>query len=292
MSVPAALLFQNSPMLLTLGRTFATVLLPYRRPRTNPTVFPEVCKRLTAPSESLMRHYNAWCGCPPQGHKGVVPPHLFTQFALPVWAVQLQMTRYPLMTIINQGCGVTVHQPIPAGLDLVVRSKVVAVSETSHRARIHQRLTVGTDTCACAWSVDFHTAFILGRRPSQKRVQPEASDPLKPLGHWQADRTDGLRFGVLTGDLNPIHWCGPIARRSPFKGIILQGFGLFTRSFEALRTFTGEPIHAIDVRFIRPVSLPSGRLTLLHSAYMDDDGRRALALRNAAGKVVMTGWYR
>jgi acyl dehydratase len=216
---------------------------------------------------------------------------MFTQFALPVWAAQLQMTRYPILQIINQGCGVNIHRGIAVGAALDVSSTVVAIAEKDNRARIHQQLVVKAQTGERALTVDFYTLFILGRRTSQKRSSQQKV-PLAAVASWEAHPNDGFRFGVLTGDLNPIHWIGCIARRSPFNGKVMHGFGMFTRCFEILQNATEETIQSIDVRFVRPARLPSRGLQIMRSRAVNTLGDRHLALLNQEGAVLMAGCYR
>jgi acyl dehydratase len=243
-TVPLSLLLEQGPMLNTLARVLLSTAAPQKRPSSNPEHFPLVRRCLPAPSRRLIGHYAAWCGAPRDRYAAILPPHMFTQFALPVWAAQLQMTRYPLLRIINQGCGVSIHQDIAVGAALDVSATVVAIAEKDHRARIHQQLDVKAQNGERALTVDFYTRFILGKRTRQKRSSPQTI-PLAAVASWDAHPNDGFRFGVLTGDLNPIHWIGCIARRSPFNGKVMHGFGMFARCFEILQNATERPYNPL-----------------------------------------------
>ena len=277
-------------MFKTLARILWKSILPGRTTPAHPVRFPDVHRQLRAPSQRLIRHYAAWCKAPANRYAGILPPHLFTQYALPVWAVQLEMTRYRLIRIINQGCGVTIHRNIPAGRPLDVTSRMISIIEKDNRARIHQQLAVGTLSATNAMEVDFYATFILGKRKKEKSVFKE-SDQLASIASWDAMADDGIQFGILTGDLNPIHWNSRVAKRSVFNGTVMQGFGMFARSFETLQTATNETIQSIDVRFVRPARLPSHGLQVLRSPAADQNGGRKLVLRNRHGQTLMAGSY-
>ncbi|WP_373925031.1 MaoC/PaaZ C-terminal domain-containing protein [Duganella vulcania] len=111
----------------------------------------------------------------------------------------------------------------------------------------------------------------------------------RTAGAWRAEAGDGLRFALLTGDFNPIHWCGPLARRSLFGGLVLHDFGSLARSIETLApgSYT-----ELDVRFLRPVALPSGALSVQLARQADADGWRALRLAGASDAVHLAGRLR
>jgi hypothetical protein len=290
-TVPLSMLLEQGPMIRTLARVLLLSARPSIRPSNNPTSFPVVKRSVAAPSRRLVRHYAAWCGAPPGRYSANLPPHLFSQFALPVFSVQLEMTRYPMLAVINQGCAVSIRRKIAMGTGLRLSASVAEIEEKDNRARVRQRLSVGTPSGGEAVSVDFHTTFILERSSSGRTPPPEPSAPLEPVASWNARGSDGLQFGLLTGDLNPIHWFGPIARRSPFKGKVMHGFGMFARSYEVLQNATGETIRFADVRFVRPARLPGRGLQILRGRSAGPDGSRPLELRDGGGAVLMAGRY-
>ncbi len=290
MSVPLSLVLEQGPMIKTQIRIYLSAVFPHKRPSSNPSDIPVVRRHLPAPSRRLVRNYADWCGAPKPRYIHRIPPHLFTQFALPVWSVQLEMTRYSMIGIINQGCGLTVHEDIAVGDDLELTSALVRISEDETKARLHQQLTIASSTNANAIEVDFYSTFLLGKRPGRSRTAP-TDLPAEKVATWDAHAWDGFRFGILTGDLNPIHWIGPVARLSPFRAKIMPGFGMFARCFEILQNTTNEIIRRIDVRFVRSAPLPSRGLQIRRNRSADRDGSRQLALLDAAGHVLMAGRY-
>jgi acyl dehydratase len=130
--------------------------------------------------------------------------------------------------------------------------------------------------------------FLLPGPRAAKTVQARPQEPhWNTIGTWQADARDGLRFALLTGDFNPIHWCGPLARRSLLRGLVLHGFGSFVRSYELLKQ-QGIAFSEIDVRFVKPVPLPCSMLAVQIAA-ADHEGRRLIRLAGTGDAVHLAG---
>lgn len=294
MSVPFSLLFEQGRMLRTLGRITAKSLLPIARPAHNPGTIADVEQTVAPPSERLLQHYLAWSGADPKTYQDHLPPHLFTQFALPVCAPQLEQLRYKLSGIINQGCAVKINAPLEKGQSLLIKCALVSVTESNGRARVLQKLEIATPNRPVALEVDIHTTFIIGRR--EKRAEQNRSQPeWLPIDTWQARADDGWQFALLTGDLNPIHWFEPIAKLSPFQGKVLHGFGSFVRSFEILqrdlRQRDQPAISFAEVRFIRPVPLPSRPLSVVRSQSTGEGGHFHWQLQDEDGNPLMVGLF-
>jgi hypothetical protein len=171
-----------------------------------------------------------------------------------------------------------VHGPLPRGEALTV-SASVAVGRADGRPRarggrhLHRRPRARPN-----WSRRrLHMSFLLpgkrGARPAPARPPDPAVD--RPPASGAPTRSDGLRFALLSGDFNPIHWCGPLARLSVFGGTVLHGFGSLARSIEALRR--------LERRLRRARrALPAARAAALPAACRcrsrrADSGRRRLA---------------
>ncbi|MDX1695283.1 MAG: hypothetical protein R3208_16070, partial [Ketobacteraceae bacterium] len=172
MKTPAKLLLEQGPMLKTLGRIAVKTAIPIGKTATeNPKSFPVVCQVLESPSKELITHYSKWAGVTDSKYDKDLPPHMFTQFALPICAKQIEMTRYNIGGIINQGCGMKIYDKIPRGQPLQVTSKVINIEENNGRARLHQRLDISAKSGTKAIEVDFYTAFIIGKGVKKKQTE-------------------------------------------------------------------------------------------------------------------------
>lgn len=292
LNVPVTLLREQTPMLKTLGTILVNSAIPGRTPSENPASFDKVSMQIAAPSDELVEAYIAWSGAPADRYKGVLPPHMFSQWALPVASVQLQQTRYKLSGIVNQGCDVKINSLLPAGQAVNVECDLVDITEANNRVRIHQRLIAKAADGSDAIEIDFFTAFVLGRGKKKAKPTPEKAPEFETVGTWDTGANDGLEFGILTGDLNPIHWITAAGKLSPFKAKVLHGFGMFVRSYEALRNGSNEDIAEIGVRFIKPVPLPSSGLRVCRTVDTDAEGSRSLELRDSSGRTLMVGSYK
>lgn len=278
-------------MLKTLGRIAIKTAIPSKnKTKENPSTFPIISERIPSPSAELVKSYARWAGVTDDRYSKELPPHMFTQFALPICSKQIEMTRYNIGGIINQGCGMTIYNTIPIGAELSINCEIVSITEENGRARVHQRLAIAPSQGEKAVDVDFYTAFIIGK--SQKKGRREEEKPkFESIGSWDATSNDGFEFGVLTGDLNPIHWISPVAKMSPFKGKVLHGFGMFVRTFELIQRQRTNNIKKIDVRFISPVKLPSNGNEVWLSHDQQENGDYLLEQRDTSGKVQVIGQF-
>lgn len=299
MNLPLSLLQHQGPMLKTLGNIVASSLLPRKRRKHNPEHIEDVKVVLPAPDLELVGLYRRWCtysirtenGNVPLESDAIIPPHLFSQFALSVCAKQLKQTKYRLLNILNQGVGLEVHKPIPLGKDLHIVCKMLEIKEEDNRARLHQELHIGTEDEPHCYTASFHTVFILGKsqKPKKGKLTQKETPEFRRIGKWMVAPNDGLNFALLTGDFNPIHWVGFIAKLSPFKRKVLHGFGMFTRTIETLQASEGKAIKRIHVRFINPAFLNGQLVTVSLCDDVSENQDATLELKDQNGKVLMIG---
>lgn len=246
-------------------------------------------RRAAAPSPELLRAYAGWSRAADGRYANEVPPHFVAcQMALPVISALTARSPYPLLGVLNQGIHLAMHAPVPAGVPLTVRGHLVEAADDGFRARIHSTLTVSIPDNPCVMTLDAYAAVVLKRRGDSAGAREETV--WKTVGNWQAEEADGRKFFYLTGDFNPIHTWPAFARRTVFKGCIMHGYGAFAQVFEALRN-AGQDITDIDVKFVRPLPLPSPCVKIQMANHVGSDGRRALRLADDAGNVYQAGTF-
>lgn len=318
--VPYRLLRHQLPMLLTGARVVGHTLLnaiaqAARRPQVSGQSVPTaqeahdadihgaraanvaaapivpVMRVIAAPPADLVEAYTAWAGVARQDgpdNAADLPPHMVSQWALPLVGELLLRMPYKLTAVINQGVSLRVHGPLPRGTPLHVRAAVERIEETPGRIKVVVAVTTGTAGQTSLVEARLHMSFLRpGPRPARGARDSTEPPRWNTVGQWQADARDGLRFALLTGDFNPIHWFEPLARRSVFRGLVLHGFGSFVRSYELLKQ-QGVQFSEIDVRFVKPVPLPSAALSV-QIAPADARGQRAIRLAGAADAVHLAG---
>lgn len=254
-------------------------------------------KRQAPPSALLLDTYMAWSGADPSRYADAIPPHMVSaRIALPLVSALTAQSPYPLLSVLNQGVRLQVHHPLPAGETLYLRGRLLDASDDGYRARIHSRVEVGTASVPNAISVDALAAVMLEKRPpittnkkagkDSKRVEPD----YVTIGEWQAAADEGMKFFYMTGDFNPIHTLPAFAKHTRFKGCIMHGYGAFAQVFEAVQR-SGVTIRDIDIRFIKPLPLPSPRLLVQTARTPDADGRYAVRLTDADNNLYQVGSY-
>lgn len=251
----------------------------------------EILRLSRAPSLALQEAYAAWSRARAGRYDGIIPPHLVNcQIALPVISALTARSPYPLLGVLNQGIHLAIHHPLPASAILTVRGHLVEASDDGARARIHSTLTVGTTETPVAMTIDAYAAVVLGKR-KEGAAAPRESIDFQTVDRWQAGGDEGRKFFFLTGDFNPIHTWPAFARRTSFKGCIMHGYGGFAQIFEAIRN-AGWDIADIDVKFVKPLPLPSPEVLIQVAARPDADGRHALRMIDDKHNLYQVGSFR
>jgi hypothetical protein len=197
-------------------------------------------------------------------YDNVLPAHLFPYWVLPAALKSIAAAPYPIHRTLNGGCEIRLNHLIPADETIVFSCQLEEIRETErHITFVHQAYS-GTAALPNA----LETVF-LGILPKSNADQPpDSSRPKKVIPEGvelletlSIPSTAGLRFSLLTGDFNPIHWLSPYAKIAGFSNTILHGFGTLARVMEAFnQTITnGDPtqVEHFSVRFTRPLVLPA-----------------------------------
>ncbi len=262
MTVSARHLFQQGPMLLTLGRTALGPLarrLPLLRKPSPPA---EIVRQLPPRPAALIEDFVRECGGDSARWRGSLPPHLFPQWSLPVAAEVMGALPYPLHRMLNAGCRLELRRPIPAGEPLQVRARLGEVEADEYRAKIRGIVTTGTADDPDALEATIEGYIPLTRRPGgAKKEKQRVPETARLLEEWTLPRRAGLDFALLTGDFNPLHWVPPYARAMGFRSNILHGYAQLARALEGIvsRELGGNPsrLASLEVRFTEPLVLPA-----------------------------------
>jgi hypothetical protein len=222
---------------------------------------PIITQSVAPRPRGLINDLVRWSGGEPRAYRGVVPPYLFPQWGFPLQSRTLDGISYPLARILNAGCRMTVHAPIPADEPLQLSAQLTGVDDDGRRAILHQRLVTGTASTPEALTCEFQALVPLRRGDGKKKERPRVPRDVKELDRWRLGPRAGLEFALLTGDFNPVHWIGPYARAAGFRSTILHGFATMARTIEGLNrtVWAGDVarLKVLDVRFVRPLILPA-----------------------------------
>jgi len=262
MPVPFRHIFRQSSSIQGLLSTAFYAMWPFRSTldiKELPS--PEKVISLPPRDPSLVRDYIEWTGGKLEDYQQSIPPHLFPQWGFPFLTKLAKNLPYPLLKVLNQGCRMTVNHPIANDESLQVRTQLVGIEDDGYRARIHQQLISGTKRYPNAVEVDVYAVVRLRSNKDKKREKPQIPKGSEKLVTWEMHSRSGWEFALLTGDFNPIHWIPSYAKVSGFANTILHGFASLARTTEYLYDTHWKEAkllpHTIDVRFIRPLVLPS-----------------------------------
>ena len=208
-------------------------------------------------SSKLVDSYIRWSGAPAERYATHLPPHFFSKYGMHMVAGLTSEVPYNMLSVVNQGTRMQINALIPRNEKITLRGRLVECTEDGPRVRVHTRVEVSCESVKNAMVVDTMAAVMLGKQPKKPATKRQDLN-YKTVGNWVADRAEGQRFFLLTGDFNPIHTLWPFAKRSRFGGCILHGFGSYARSYEVLRD-SGYEIADIDLRFVKPNLLPEGK---------------------------------
>jgi acyl dehydratase len=221
---------------------------------------------------ALVRDYVRHVGGDPAAYRGLVPPHLYPQWAMPLAARVLRDMPYPAEKALNAGTILEINGPLPADQPIELSARLESVDDNGRRAILQERITSGP-----ASQPDALVAFLsvlvplAGKKESRDRgrnggrsdgKQP-ARVPLdaREIGYWRLGADAGLAFAMLTGDFNPVHWVPAYARAFGFRSTILHGFATLARAIEGMNRvlFAGaaDRFERIETRFTRPLLLPA-----------------------------------
>ncbi|RZG83582.1 MaoC/PaaZ C-terminal domain-containing protein [Acinetobacter venetianus] len=251
--IPLQFLFEHQATLVGLGKIGLRSIVKKKVATVNWQALAPITEIIDPPSTELIEHYIQWSGAAPNKYNNSIPAHMVSEWGLSFATRLLLKTSYPLSQVINQGISLTIHGELPRDEKLLVQAKISQVDERNGLARVSVQIKTGTVTEPELVEAVLHMAFILPNFKKMKRTEKVDQKNWQTLGEWSATADDGFKFALLTGDFNPIHWVGPLAKLSSFGQKVLHGFGVFARSFE----FLPESTKQIDIRFLKPVKLPS-----------------------------------
>lgn len=212
-----------------------------------------------------MQDFVRFSGGDPSQHRDALPPHLFSQWSLPVLLEAAAELPYPPVKVINAGFRLEVLEPLPYGRELGVRGQILRVEETERRAEITALVetTTGSGRPHLRAEIDVIVPTERSRSeraPSGKKERPRVPLDARLIAQKRLRSNAGLEFAELSGDFNPIHWIPAYARAMRFPNVILHGFGTAAIAHEAvgraLLSGRFDRIRRFEAKFLRPVVLP------------------------------------
>lgn len=292
-SIPFALVLDQRHNLAALAQTSVINALPLARIWNERTSLARISDVIEAPRSPLIASYLEWARVP-ESYRNTrrVPPHMFSQWSVPLAMRVLIQNQFGLANLVNLGCDIKVNAPLRRGEKLFLTGELVNVNENEHRTSLSVKVVTSTRRNPHAIESLIHCMLPKQALPELPPAKNSIDRQWETAGAWAVDEHDGLRFALLTGDFNPVHWADYAARHSPFKQKVLHGFASLSLSWAALqsRETPDRAIRRISARFARPVPLPSSSMYVYRSPPRASGSRR-YELKNAQGAIFMMGEY-
>lgn len=231
-------------------------------PRT-PLLGTSVRRKVVLPDSSLQRDFVRFCGGETGRYTGFTPPHLFSQWVLPVVLRFAERLPYAPLAVVNLGCDLKIHKPLPASGRVDVQCTLTHLDVNDERAKVTLALATLFNNEAHLTS-DLHLLARLGKptggASKREREQVFVGASARELSRRYVRADAGFEFAQLTGDFNPIHWSAAYAQMVGFRSCILHGFGSMSLAVEALvgARLCGDwqAIRRVNARFLAPLTLP------------------------------------
>lgn len=120
--------------------------------------------------------------------------------------------------------------------------------------------------------VDSQSRYLVRRAPAQSTRPPRASQPRAPaeacIAQWPLPANTGRDYGLLSGDLNPIHLWPWSAKLLGQPQPLVHGMHSAARTEAALARHHGQALRSLSIQFMRPLLLPShARLYLTQGGF-------------------------
>jgi len=248
-------------------------------------------ERVDARSRHLAR-YRQICGIAEDGRLPVAYPHVL---AMPLQFAILTDPRFVvrLMGLIHVANSIRQARALPADRVFGLRCWVEGHRDAD-RGHEFDLFTAVEDDGGTAW---LEKSTLLARRPSSDRQAARSARQTlryeKPAESEQAIVRDievpgdiGRRYGMLSGDLNPIHLGDRGARLFGFERAVAHGMWSMARSLAELDAAALTPPLQVHVEFKFPLFMP-GVARLEHWYH---DGRHGFVLKDAlSGRPYLAG---
>ena len=200
--------------------------------------------------------YRQVCGIHADGYLPPVYPHVLA-FALQMQLLTDKRFPFPLLGLVHLENRIRVLRPL-GGLGPFQVSVQVADLQAHEKGATFSLITRLQDQLGLLWEGDSRILCRALRLDGQAAPHTEpAALPVVPLDDWAAPADTGRRYARVAGDYNPIHLSAVSARLFGFPRAIAHGLWNKARSLAALQAHLPPAGYEVQVRFQKPVLLPT-----------------------------------
>ncbi len=212
------------------------------------------------PDPDQVATYRRVCKIPISQHVPLSYPHVL---AVPLQMAVVTCRQFPLPTLglVHMGQSITRHRHIAP--DEILRMHVLVDGHREARSGVEFDLLTRIESAGeVVWEAVTTCLSRQGGGGGGKKARPdpppagEEPDRLRSV-LWQVPADMGRRYGMVAGDLNPIHLWPVTAKLFGFKRAIVHGMWSLARVLGELDDQASAERCHVEVRFRRPILLPS-----------------------------------
>ncbi len=222
-----------------------------------------------------VRAYREVCGLPDDGRLPLTYPHIMAG------GLHMHMLLHPafpvkVLGLVHLANDIELLQPLPQDATLAFECRL-QTGRSKPRGDEFQLVTEGLCQGELAWR---ETMRFLAPAPRDGRRTPRDSLELpEAVAEWSVPADTGRRYARVSGDWNPIHLSGLLARPFGFPAAIAHGMWSLASCLAHLATGSPQPGARLEARFLKPLLLPGE--VRLHAAMPDASGAREFLLVSA-----------
>lgn len=251
---------------------------------------PRIEARMAAvtPDRGTLTKYNAVCGFTDPDNLPLTFPHIL---AASMHLEMLTHKAFPLaaMGLVHVRNSITQYRRIGVGETLDIKV-VVEGHRDLHNGVEFDLVSEARVGDELVWE---ETSTILSRmkRKGIKRPakQKETAIDYEHSAEWKLPANLGRRYGLIAGDINPIHMGKYAAKLFGFPRAIAHGMWSLARAAAQLESELPAGKFTFDVAFRQPVLLPA---TVKFNYELDGKGAQFALTKQDGSKVHMTGTFR
>lgn len=226
---------------------------PRRMPKGAGTITVEAEVGAVQAEPGRLAAYRDVCELPDDGLLPLTYPHIL---AGGVHMGMLLHREFPvrMVGVVHLANDIELFLPVPADARLALDCRLES-GRSKPRGDEFRLVTEALWNDQLAWR---ETTNILAPAPRKALRTPAAAPEYPPLlGEWTVPADIGRRYARVSGDWNPIHLAGALARPFGFPGAIAHGMWTVARCLGWLAKGSPGPGARLSVRFLKPLLLPS-----------------------------------
>ncbi len=209
------------------------------------------------PDAAHLRRYREICGFSGEGVLPLTYPHALSA---PLHMAVMTHSRFPLKLVgaVHLRNHIEQQRPLADDEELTLNVFVEGHRQVAKGLEFDLHTQVEDAAGETVWR-GVSTNFVRGGGHGEKSASSPLPDPenYRQLDEWALDAGLGRRYGLMAGDINPIHMHPLLAKLFGFPRAIVHGMWSYARCAAALAPAQSEGPVTMDVAFRRPVLLPS-----------------------------------